>query len=779
MRLILTLSFLFLIGALNAQENGTITGRILDEDTKDPLIGVNIVSLEGQGTTTDLEGNFELSLTVGRHELVFTYIGYETINRIVRVKTTDNTPFYIDMLYESIEFDEIVVSGSRYAKRASEEVISIEVVKMSLADNTVAIRLDDLAKRVPGLTVSDGQASIRAGSGWSFSIGSRVNIVLDGQSLLTPDRSAIRWSYLPMENVGQIEVMKGASSILYGSSAMNGTIHLQTIKPRKEAESKFVAYAGFLDDYKNDDYNWWTKPRAITGGYFSRAHKVSDHFEYVVGFNANYSQLPYFQYTDYHIRTNLHTKWTSKKDNKSNYGFRLNHTYYQESEFIFWEGPDELALYPIDDLMTTTQSFNLDPFYTRYDKKNNKHLIQGRLYLYKPEGTRKGGFVNAEYQFNKRWGDGWSIVAGGLQDWMGFYDRSGFDIPYQQGFKWAMYAQVDKKFPKLSLTAGLRSEIFKITSNVGAAYAIVKNNESTGEVKEIPLPLMRFGLNYNPRKNTFVRFNLGQAFRLPSLTEYFIDFNFSGISILSNPDLRPEYGWTAEVGFKQNFQAKKAYHGSFDVAIFWQEYKDLIEFQPSISGGLALIPMNLPTARIAGYEVSLKQSVKSKQHRLNVEFGYTYAFPVELSGVEGGELKSVGNYIKSMFKYAGNISNTPESIQRDAILKYRNRHLVNLIFEYENDHFIIGMYSRYYSNIENGDFEFDTDLFSFIPGITDYWAEKFPMGDFIADVTMGVKLNKMHSLSLTIKNIGNREYSLRLGKIEPPRSFNWKYQYTF
>ena len=626
-----------------------------------------------------------------------------------------------------------------------------------------------------------GQASIRAGSGWSYSVGSRVNIVLDGQSLLTPDRSSIRWQYLPMENVGQVEVLKGASSILYGSSAMNGTIVLSTIKPTSKPETKFVSYIGVLDEYENKAYNWWGRNRIKTGGYFSHAQKVNDRFEYVIGLNGNYSELPYEGYTDYHIRNNLYTRWMSKKDMKSSYGFRYNFTHYKESEFIFWKGPDEESLVPIESIVYKYYNFNIDPYYIKYDKKDNRHELKTRLYYYQPNNGIKGGYANIDYQFIKRWDKGWNLIAGASQELLLAYDND-FTPNLQKAYKWAIYSQVDKKFNKISLTAGLRSEVFLTEQIVGAAYAFVKNNETTGEVKEIPLPLMRMGLNYKPRKNTFVRFNIGQAFRLPSILEYAIEFEFSGICIKANPDLRPEYGWTSELGFKQNWQSKKKkiYAGSFDVAFFWQEYKDLVEFVVVLEDGdICLVPENLPTARIAGYEISLKQNITKKSHEMNIDFGYTYAFPVQLSNKAGSDLKNPGAYLKSLFKYAGRIENTPQEVRETALLKYRNRHLVNVNLDYDNDFFHFGFYARYYSYIENGDFEFDNPpAISFIPGIKDYWSNKFPFGDFVADLNFGFKFTEHHSIAINIKNFTNREYSLRLAKIEPPRSFTWQYKLT-
>ncbi|MCB0503326.1 MAG: carboxypeptidase-like regulatory domain-containing protein, partial [Bacteroidetes bacterium] len=510
MRKVIFIALILFTGTLFAQVKGTLEGTITDGETNETLIGVNIITNESTGTTTDYDGNYTLTLPIGKYELKISYVGYETIKATVEVKE-GTTTLNFAMEYQAKEFDDVVISGSRYTKRASEEVISIEVIKPQLADKTNSIRLDDLIKKVSGVNVADGQASIRAGSSWSYSVGSRVNIVLDGQSLLTPDRSSIRWQYLPMENIGQIEVLKGASSILYGSSAMNGTIHLQTIKPTTTPEMKFVSYVGMLDDYADPDYKKPGRARLNTGGYFSRAHKVSDKFEYVLGFNANYSELPYDEYIDYHLRTNLYTKWNNQAK-RSSAGFRLNFSHYQESEFIFWKGPDELALTPIEAIRFKYYNFNIDPYYTKFDKKGNRHELKSRAYYYNPNNSIKGGFINLDYQFHKRFNNAWTVISGASAESLAAYDDS-FVPQFQTAFKWAVYAQVDKEWEKVSLTGGVRSEFFKFNNGFGAAYGFVRNDKVSGEIKEVPVPLMRMGVNYNPVKNTFVRFNIGQAFR--------------------------------------------------------------------------------------------------------------------------------------------------------------------------------------------------------------------------------------------------------------------------
>ena len=63
----------------------------------------------------------------------------------------------------------------------------------------------------------DGQANIRGGSGYSYGAGSRVMLLMDDLPILTGDVNEVKWNYLPVEIIGQVEVIKGASSALYGS----------------------------------------------------------------------------------------------------------------------------------------------------------------------------------------------------------------------------------------------------------------------------------------------------------------------------------------------------------------------------------------------------------------------------------------------------------------------------------------------------------------------------------------------------------------------------------
>jgi iron complex outermembrane receptor protein len=119
----------------------------------------------------------------------------------------------------------------------------------------------------------DGQASIRGGSGFSYGAGSRVLALIDGLPccLLMPEN--IKWQFLPLENLSQIEVIKGASSVLYGSSALNGIINFRTADATNIPETRFFVEAGVFGKPGNKDWVWWDTPRLFTTASVSHLRK--------------------------------------------------------------------------------------------------------------------------------------------------------------------------------------------------------------------------------------------------------------------------------------------------------------------------------------------------------------------------------------------------------------------------------------------------------------------------------------------------------------------------
>ena len=402
-------------------QDAVIKGKITDLKTKESLIGVNITTQNNNSSISDLNGAYELKLAEGNYTLTYSYVGYQDLTKTVELKANEILEIDINLeeVAKDLLGDELVITGSLFQKKASEEVISIEVIKPRLIQNTNATRIDEAFRRVSGVNVADGQANIRGGSGWAYGVGSRVGFVMDGQTILSPDRGDIKWTMLPIETVGQIEVLKGASSVLYGSSAMNGTINLQSIVPTKKPQMRFTSFLSFYGPPKRRETKWWDIPQPSTGFSFMRAHKVSNHFEYNVGASFYIQNQQYQDGLEYLSRVTYRTKWISKKNERLSWGIAGSLIYNRETEFFYWQNNREGSLKPAANNVFSNIRLTVDPYLTVFDKKGNKHELLTRTYFNRPSFNTKTILENIDYRFTKQWREkNLTIIAGANNQFM-------------------------------------------------------------------------------------------------------------------------------------------------------------------------------------------------------------------------------------------------------------------------------------------------------------------------------------------------------------------------
>jgi len=93
----------------------TITGKVVDSTTKEPLFGASVFAQNTtSGTTTNREGEFSLSLKSGGYELIISFTGYQS--REIRISNNDNNPLQIDMTKEEKAMEEVVIRSSNEVK---------------------------------------------------------------------------------------------------------------------------------------------------------------------------------------------------------------------------------------------------------------------------------------------------------------------------------------------------------------------------------------------------------------------------------------------------------------------------------------------------------------------------------------------------------------------------------------------------------------------------------------------------------------------------------------
>lgn len=726
-------------------QNAIFKGQVLSNEEAQPLIGATVVLSNKAGTSTDIDGSFEIATVSGQYNYTVSYVGYAKITGVINLNDGQAVTMQFDLIADEGLLNTIVVTGSKFEKKLGEETVTIDVIKTNLIDNTNDVKLDQTVQRMPGVSVIDGQANIRGGSGFSYGAGSRVLLLMDDLPILTGDAAFPSWDFIPMENIQQIEIIKGASSALYGSSALNGIINVRTAYPTSTPETKFTFFNGAYFAPADTAQKWWGDDFPFQAG-ASFAHRQKfGRFDLVTGAYL-YAQDSYLkEIYQRRGRYNINTRY--RINNNLAVGLNVNMQANQSSSFFFWEGVDSGLYVPAPGTTSFSQGFKItiDPFLNWFDKGGNRHKILTRYYgnHNASEATEQSSFSDfyyGEYQYQKHL-EKYHLVlsAGGLISHTKSSAQLYGDTTYN-AYNQAMYIQFDKKFiEKLNVSGGMRYEFNQIAGL----------NESR--------PVFRVGLNYELAKYTFIRTSWGQGYRFPTIAEKYISTDVSGLSIFPNPDLTSETGWSAELGIKQGVKIGE-WQGLIDLSAFVSEYNNMMEFTFGFYPFPGFKSLNIGDTRIAGYEISFMGEGKISTLPTTLILGYTYIDPKFL------DFDSIQNALSSA-DYN--------------VLKYRYRHTIKFDAETTIKKFRIGVTCNYNSFMEAVDAAFvdaiipAIDLY-IVNGLQDFRDEN-NSGDYVIDIRMAFAVTDNNEVSLICGNLLNRAYSSRPAMMDAPRNVMLKY----
>ena len=815
MKRFVSLMFALCLFSVNAQD-ATIKGSILDSISKEALIGVNVI-IDGttQGAVTDIEGSYNLSVPAGKVTLVYSYTGYLTRRVAITAIAGETQTINLAMGEEPTLLETVVVTGTKFEQKLGEQTVSMDVMKPQFLERQNLTDVSQAVQKNPGVTIIDGQANIRGGSGYSYGAGSRVLLLLDDLPILQADAGFPSWTSLPIENIGQIEIIKGASSALYGSSAMNGIINVRTAYPTSTPKTKISVFGGIWDapnktDYSYDPFTnevtkvkvdkaWWKKDQIIyqKGDLNSTDYDtidISDYSRpYETGFIVGHRQ----QFGKFDLVAGAMGKFVNdyKYQANNNYGrlsvqtrYRINQNItvginfnYQQSKsqsFFLYNGSSDYATasganryisnFGLTGASTETKGLKLtlDPYFRYMDEKGNSHKILGRWYSVDNNNTNDqsnfSDLLYGEYQYQRKISKINMVVSGGVVAQYITVEAKLYGDKVLKGSNYAVYMQLDKKFfDRLNVSAGFRLETNSIT-----------------DTKRQTKPVGRFGLNYQAAEFTFLRSSFGMGYRFPTIAEKFIQTSLGGnVGIFPNPQLESETGFSYELGIKQGLKIGnfKAYA---DASAFYTQYKNMMEFNITTQPSLGFRSTNVGDIRIYGMELGLMGEGKLGKIPYTAMLGYTYIVPKYIDFND-----SVA---------ASGIALDPKGDPYN-ILKYRFRHTFTGSWDVSIHGLELGVTGQYFSFMENLDGVFTSPLTTYGTAIAlqqwrasnlrDNYEDVRPgrqyKGDFILDMRVGYKFGKndIFKISGIIKNITNHEYSLRPGLMEAPRQYSLRFDW--
>lgn len=787
---IIFFSLFFLFSATLMAQTSGLKGTVSEQGSGDLLPFVNI-GVKGQsvGTYSDSNGAYQLNLPKGEYDLLITSVGYETAVYHIHIDGKRMQMVDFELKSTTKELGTVVVSGSKYAQKIEESIASIEVLKARDIQISNPSSVDKVIDKIPGITIVDNEPQIRGGSGFSSGLGSRVMVMVDDIPILRGDAGRPSWGFLPVDDIEQVEVVKGASSVVYGSSAITGAINIRTAYPKDTPETKINSYLGIYSKPSRKYATSWSGVNPLVFGLsISHLQKINN-IDLSVGANY-YNDRGYiggtpepaadtaFNKGEFVKRAKIYfnTRVRDRKIEGLTYGINGTFMYSESAETYFWYDADTNMYRSYPGALSHFKEFTfyVDPYIKYYNKKGNVHSLKNRVYYGNTDANnnQSNRYVTLynEYQYThkfKKFGN-MMLVTGIMSSYSHSYGQVFSGILAADGTttanlpgsydseNLAIYAQVEKKFFKrLTFLVGARWEYYQV-----AGYTENK-------------PIFRTGINLQATRSTFIRASVGQGYRVPSIGERYITTNSGGFGFYPNPDLQSETSLSYELGVKQVFRIGK-FVGMADVSVFLENYDNYVEFNFGIWGNgvvsksIGFKFLNTGPARIYGIDGTVGGEGKLFRNLdVSLLFGYTYSVPMAL------EPDLV--YYTSVETAAGKVRNyTYNNTSTDTegnILKYRMQHLgkSDIQFTYKK-RLSAGLSGRYYGYMKNIDiFLYQLDQPKAMhSGIVKY-REQHHDGNFIVDMRVGY-IVKDFKFSILINNVFNTEYSLRPITVEAPRT---------
>ncbi|RYD82063.1 MAG: TonB-dependent receptor [Sphingobacteriales bacterium] len=715
----------------------TFKSIVADSSSKQVLPGVSIRLNEKTGTTSNSDGKFSITFSQLPQKLELAYIGYQKNTFVITVKNLLTDTIFLRS--ENIELGQVVVSASRQEQKLQEVTQSIELIKSQFLANTQTNQVQEMMEKLPGVQVQKDQVTLRGGSGFSYGAGSRVLILYDEMPMLSADASDAKWNYYPIENIGQIEILKGAASALYGSSALEGLITLSALPAADTSYTQIRTFYSVYDlpeSYKKDMSGTYTKKG------FSAAHRRKiGQFQIISSANIYTDKGYRLGDTDSLIRGNLKVVYTPKNNDKWSFAASINGMNNHGQDFLFFANADA----PQTPYKGTSSSFSNSRWHADmnikyYASEKSKHILRARYFStinnMNPEQSSTGNLLFSEYQFqhilvNQKMLR--TTITTGVSN---TYSETISGILYgnHSGNNAAGYLQVDQKIGRLNISHGTRLETNKMDTFALSVF-----------------PVNRTGINFEATKSTFLRLSYGQGFRYPSVAERFIKTQAGGLRIFPNPALKPETGYSAEIGLKQLFLYKKL-KGYVDISGFTSSYENMIEYVfgiytpagsiPSIND-LGFAAKNIAKTKIHGAEISSAVTQKIGKAEATFYGGYTYILPLDQK------------YLKK------------DTLERLKYLEFRRQHLFRGNLDLTFRKIGAGVYFVYNSETKNID-DFFLSLFPELKK-DDRWQTSSE--GMVTDVRLSYKPFKFMDISVFCKNISGSQYMEVPGNMNPPRTF--------
>ncbi|MHB1048854.1 MAG: TonB-dependent receptor [Bacteroidota bacterium] len=708
------------IFSMLAQQVSVITGSVVSAEDGSPVVGASVFIVNTtMGTSTDGDGLFRIAkVPAGRRTIQFSAVGFKTIRIVLTEDSVQQLS--VRLVPSIIQTQTVVVTANKRAQSLEEVPASVSTIDAKMFEHRNIDALDDALRYVPGVHFQQSQINIRASSGYSRGVGSRVSLLFDGMPLLSGDTGEITFESIPVFQIDRVEVVKGAGSTLYGSGAMGGVINVLTKEPESTPTAYWKLFTGIYSPPAYDQWKWTDHYRMTNGqsaGFTSRFGDVG------VVLSMSRTSDDGYRESDWIRRYNGYLKVKADLSPYQSITYTSNFYYHYRADFLWWKDFQN-ALLPADnqrDVTVRSLRFNNSLQYTQFVSDELYFDVKaihfrGNWYRDGLMNTRLDQSISdaavVDVQGNLSSIDR-NMITFGIA---GNYERVNANIfGVHEGRGGALYVQDEFMFSEdISATVGIRHDLQEVIGS----YTDQQTNPKAG-------------MRYTAAEGHTVHLSIGRGYRNPSIGELFTSTSNTGSAVVIVPSsgLKPEHSWSYEIGsthqISDNFQ--------LTAALFHNDYYNLIEPNVFLDAADSIPKVNfknITEARIQGFETGMTAEMFQRSLRMDVHYNYNWAVD-----------RITGSF-----------------------LRFRPRHIASVSAMVENDPFSFGADYRYISRIE----EIDDKLVDLAP--IKNGGERVAIS--IVDVRFLAALNDYgipFRATITIHNLLGYNYAELIGNISPPR----------
>ena len=505
-----------------------VSGQVVDENTGDgiPLATISVTGL-GWGTVCDMKGYFKVEVPVNQPaELTVRSVGYETKTLVLESDVTGN--LVVRLKKSLLNLDEVTVTGTRTEKTVAETPVMTRIVPSEvLQRNDFESMIDVLEYNIPGLRFNtDPRGNNIQVQGLENSY---ILILVDGERLSTTPGGPIDFDRLTTANIKKIEVLKGAASALYGSSAMGMVINIITDIPKRPLEGWAKVRYGKYNDLQLDAGVGMKYKGFYAQTLFNRTS--SDGYDLTPETPESFTENP-----SHHMTIEEKLGWNNQYSRITVKGS----LYWGEVENP-WESTAPTHYRSLTKTLQVNAEHAFNDRYKLYGTYAGDFYTRKTVYdfLYLPDSTNAWSHeqtVRLVDEF-KPW-DNLVIVKG--FEWNGTKNYNKMQYGKEKTIRDMddanLFAQADWMITdRLEVIGGFR---YTHNSEFGSAFT------------------PKINLMYSPG-NFKIRAGYSRGFKTPGLTELYSDFNMGSVSHnIGNPDLKAEHSDYFSVSGEYTWQGR-------------------------------------------------------------------------------------------------------------------------------------------------------------------------------------------------------------------------------